>query len=59
MVKSDADALVMKSRPEAILATVPLQSSVGGGLQTLYFVVFYIRLCPSRDRDWNHFYRWF
>jgi hypothetical protein len=48
MVESDEEALVKEERClEAIPVVLPLQTSAGGGPQTLYFVVFYLCLYPS------------
>jgi hypothetical protein len=51
MAESDVDALVKEERwSEATPAVVPLQSSSGGGLQGLCFVVSSLHLWTSENK---------
>jgi hypothetical protein len=60
MVESDVEALVKEERcRRRFWQQFPLQSSSDGRLQTLYFMVSYLCLRPSRNKIPGAIYRWF
>jgi hypothetical protein len=58
MVESDVEVFVKEERRSEPI-TVPLQSSSGGGLQPLYFVVSHFRLRRSRNKIPEGIYKLF